>query len=310
MTLILTSCTNRKRYQPEPHLDTLNLPRGTLEETASNWISRRNKADTHYEAGSLYVGRPMKDARNAAQQINTSPYIISAGMGLISILDAIPSYNLTVQSKSQGSIQKKIIEPIRPMDWWRALNTALDRKNPVAGLVKIHKRELTLIACPEVYAQMISDDVLTLNDEDISTIRIFGPRTPDNFPVRFRNLIMPYDERFDGPDSPLPGTRTDYPQRVLLHFVKDILPGSSSRDDITVHRDSIEKRMETMRRPALIRRTPLNDEQIIHLIRNCWETAEGKSSKMLRVLRDREKVACEQGRFANLFKLAKERHSL
>ena len=35
--------------------------------------------------------------------------IISAGLGLISILDTIPSYNLTVQSKSQGSIQKKII---------------------------------------------------------------------------------------------------------------------------------------------------------------------------------------------------------
>ena len=49
----------------------------------------------------------------------------------------------------------------------------------------------------------------------------------------------------------------------------------------------------------------MSDEEIIKKIQQLWDKADGKSNKMLRVLRDEESIACEQGRFSRLFKLAK-----
>ena len=35
---------------------------------------------------------------------------------------------------------------------------------------------------------------------------------------------MPYDLRFDGPDSDNNGIKNDFPRRVLRHYVEHILP--------------------------------------------------------------------------------------
>ena len=48
------------------------------------------------------------------------------------------------------------------------------------------------------------------------------------------------------------------------------------------------------------RRRRLDDGAIRELIRQSWEDFGGNSTKLLRHLRDKEMVACEQGRFSKL----------
>ena len=310
MVLIVTSCTGRKRFETPPHLDVSNLPMGNLKMVSEKWVASCKTEVTLYPPKRLYIGRPMVDARRACNLANSDLNIISAGLGLISDHNRIPSYNLTVQKQSPHSIQTKIIEPIEPKQWWEYLNIAQQKKNPVANLVSNNKGQLVLIACPKNYAKLIEDDLLTLEKSDFERVRIIGPKTYENFPKQIQKIILPYDNNFDGPDSPIPGTRTDFAQRALLHFVKEVLNRQTQQKDLDFHFNYIRNLMKEMRPPKQIARTTMNDDQIVLIIKRCWGRAEGKSGKMLRVLRDQENVACEQSRFAKLFKIARERYNL
>ena len=50
----------------------------------------------------------------------------------------------------------------------------------------------------------------------------------------------------------------------------------------------------------------LDDDEMKIIIKKLWSRADGQVGRMLRVLRDEEKIACEQGRFATLFREVKE----
>ena len=57
-------------------------------------------------------------------------------------------------------------------------------------------------------------------------------------------------------------------------------------------------------RPTNAPRTRKSDSEILNLIHRRWRRVEGRSGRMLRLLRDEEMIACEQGRFRRLFLLA------
>jgi len=310
MALIITACTNRKRYAPAESLKAENLPRGILEQTVSRWIECTQAAGARYFAKDLYIGRAIKDSLTAAALFGSEAYIMSAGMGLVKPNDKVLSYNLTVQPGSSNSIQSKIVEPISPNEWWDELSHQFETPTPIAKLVNENPQEVILIACAEIYAQLIDKDLKTLGHDDLKRVRIFGPQHPENLSEGMRGTIMPYDYRFDGPDGPLRGTRTDFGQRALLHFSQKIWPKIPSIGANQDHQNEIKRLMTNMRLPEKVSRISLSDNDIIELVPNMWERANGKSSLMLRVLRDQELVACEQGRFASLFKVARERFNL
>jgi hypothetical protein len=310
MTLVITSCTNRKKHTPTDDLCVSHLNRGTLEQTVCQWVDTINAQENQYASQDLYIGRSIKETQAAAHLLSTEPYIISAGMGLIKSSDNIPSYDLTIQTGTASTIQSKIVEPIFPYEWWSELNKKLNKKNPIANLINAHPNEIVLIACAEVYIKLIEKDLETLSLENLNRIRIFGPQHPKKFPQSIQNIIMPYDQRFDGPDGPIRGTRTDFAQRALLHFSKEIWINEPYPDALENHYALVNNLMNKMRKPEIVKRIVLNDNEIIELVPKMWARAKGKSGRMLRVLRDQELVACEQQRFSNLFKKAKERFSL
>ena len=116
---------------------------------------------------------------------------------------------------------------------------------------------------------------------------------------------MPYDERFDGPDSVLPGTRSDFPQRVTSHFVENILNPTEENATTADHSRKVSDFLKGKRAPILVKREQNTDEQIRQIILRRWSDARDSSAVMLRLLRDEEKIACEQKRFSQLFKAIK-----
>jgi hypothetical protein len=64
--------------------------------------------------------------------------------------------------------------------------------------------------------------------------------------------------------------------------------------------------MSRLRPPKPISRAKATDEEIVTLIHRHWATMNGQSSRMLRHLRDHLHIACEQTRFRDLFRTAKD----
>lgn len=109
--------------------------------------------------------------------------------------------------------------------------------------------------------------------------------------------MLPYDERLEGLPN-YAGTRTDFPQRALLHFVQEL--DGHRRDFGTAHA-SVLFEMSKLKKPELPVRVKKSDEEIMALLAKNWDKYDGASGRLLRFLRDEKKVACEQSRFRRLW---------
>jgi hypothetical protein len=304
---IITTCTNRKTRVPKEPLLGRNLPKGDQEDLLHNWVQRiRNEEETVY-AGKLYCGRGFYEITKAKSNTNAKMWIISFGMGLINDDMRVPPYQITLSRPSEDSILNKVVPQFsfNPNEWWHCINQKLyGATNPLANLIQSNNDTVFVISISQAYLKLVMSDLFSLQHHDLLRIRLVGPPHPRNIPIQYRHLWMPYDDRFDGPNSPNPGTRSDFSQRIARHFIENVLiphPLSTSED----HGLMVEKIMKTMHRAIQIKRRSLSDVEIAEIITNNWNIAEGSCSRMLRVLRDRERVACEQGRFAAIFRKIK-----
>lgn len=308
--IIVTTCTNRKRRPALEALRARNLPLGSIEQVASDWVGRVSSARDLCYPEQVYCGRSYVEAINASKVIGAPLYVISAGLGLVPPLWQIPAYDLTTTKSSKDRIQSRITETIGDADWWNQIGIARGNENPITELVREHPDQVIIIGVSSGYLELIRDDLGSLNDCELQRVRIVGIRPSNDVPHDLANLIMPYDERLDGPDTPNPGTRGDFAQRALHHFCCLILETGNQEGDQIAHAEMVRESLEGKRPPVHITRKSISDVDLINLVPHLWGRANGQSSKMLRILRDEELIACEQGRFASLFKQAKEVHGL
>jgi hypothetical protein len=297
--LIVTVCSNRKRSPPPPELRGRELRPGRIEDVAAEWRSRIAEARQLFPATQLYCGRAFAEAVACANVSCRPLYVVSAGLGLIEGTASIPSYSLSIIAGSQDNILTKLSSDERATQWWNHLTNHEDR-NRFQEILSKHPNVLALAALPSAYLRMIAGDLLTLSDADRSRLRLFGCGG-ESVGEALRHFVMPYDARLDSSDSPIRGTRSDFAQRAMRHFVEFILAedpkGSAQR-----HATHVEAALRMWTVPPFYCRTRVSDEEIVALIREHWTAAQGQSTRMLRVLRDDLGVACEQGRLSQLFR--------
>lgn len=106
--LLVTLCTNRKRYPPPEDLQARTLKAGTYAEVVQEWSRRVQTSEAVRPAWKLYCGRGFTEALETATLTSHSLWILSAGMGLITAEDHIPAYDLTLAGTSTNSIRPKI----------------------------------------------------------------------------------------------------------------------------------------------------------------------------------------------------------
>ena len=305
---IVTTCTNRKKASPHPLLCANDLPKGDQQSLLFNWAGRVEKASERIPAIHLYSGRGFSEIRKVTHNKSIDLWVVSAGLGLINGDKNVPPYNLTISPSAQDSVQNRLsVGSFDPKSWWKGLNKQLhNRETPLSDLIKDCKDTIFIISLPQTYLSFISLDLFNLEAKDLLKVRFLGLNSRIPMPFEFRHYYIPYDERFDGPDSPNPGTRADFSQRVTRHFIENIL-SKNPHSTPTEHANSVLNTLSKMRQPSKFNRTQKTDDQIKVLIIKNWETAKGSGARSLRILRDQESVACEQGRFANLFREIKTR---
>lgn len=301
---VLATCTNRKKVIPQKSLLARNLPRGTQENLLQRWTQHVRAEIEVTRAIDLYCGRGFSEIKKVISSSNALVWVISFGMGLISIENKVPSYQITLTNSSEDSITDKIIPSMyfNPSEWWSAINQELHgKKHPISDLISNTKDTLFVLSTSHSYLSLVMSDIFRLVSEDLEKVRIVGPPNPSLIPHQFRHLWMPYDARFDGPRCPNPGTRSDYPQRIARHFVEHVLslsPHSCAEE----HAQIVEAILKDMPVARIIERKSLPDHEIVKIIDKNWDLANGSSARMLRILRDQEHVACEQSRFAAIFR--------
>lgn len=303
--LIITACTNRKSAPLEERLQASDLPIGSLEEVARTWNAWVKQHNFRLPASKLYAGRGAVEAKRAANFCDGQQWFISAGLGLISAGEHVAAYDLTVAGTGSNCIASKVRRSaFRSKDWWSAVARKRRPARKLSRLIAANPKSQIILALPSSYLAMVTDDLYELSSAEFQRLRLIGPPEA-NIPSFLRPYWMPYDDRLDGPRSSCRGTRSDFPQRAARHFLEEIWARSHTAGP-TRHAKFVADLLASFPYPAIPKRRQLDDAELLVVIKKIWDRAEGQSSRMLRILRDEERIACEQGRFKILFYRAKE----
>lgn len=298
--IVITSCTSRKKKGgPVLAIENVDTAR-SLAELARMW---RRQVEAAGEsklqlAADLYGGRSMSEAKRAADILGAPLHIVSAGHGLLRAKDGIPPYDVTVSPAPSNVLHRGLMRlGGSPADWWDALIGAFGKQRSLGQLLAGAPQSLVLLAVPSVYLTLLTQELANLSDDAVKRLRILtSSHGASTLSDRLQQAVMPYDERLEGLAT-FAGTRTDFPQRALHHFVA-VLAGHSLPHDLA--RERVCEAMEALRKPILPERQRKTDEEIIALLMQNWSRFNGSATALLRFLRDEALVACEQSRFRSL----------
>lgn len=303
---LITNCTSRKRTSGEIiHADLLQqFAPESLGTYVGLWQAHLSSVGTYRQAIDTYLGRSVQEVKKAATVVGGQVFFVSAGLGLLSGNTFIPSYNLTVSS-GEGSIQT-LLQQTRSTsaDWWMHLTR---NENSLAVGSLSHWLESTdidvaLIALPSNYLSMLRLDLGAIPSKSAPQIRIFSsPSSKKLLPDHLQPCLMPYDDRLE--TSGKPGTKGDFPQRAMHHFVNDLQGHLLTLAD---SHQAVQNLMAQLRPPISIQRPRLTDQEILCLLKANWEYNQGQSTRLLKFLRHEAGVACEQSRFRQLWLQAKQ----
>lgn len=288
---IVTSCTQRKSGKSP--LDLAHLPDvpGT-ERLARAWQRLVGRGSPLLPVHRLYQGRSIADTAAAAALLSSPWYVVSAGLGLVRSDQLVPAYECTVASGSElsGRLERSGATTV---DWWTALTVS--HPHPLSHLIA---RGPTLLALPSTYLCMVQDDLARVSTAKSRQLRIFTSSAGARIvPGHLADCVMPYDDRLESvPD--FAGTRADFPQRALRHFVEALdavpLPLDAARTKVA---DALTRRS----RPLRPHGKRMSDDDIRLILSDQWVRHSGSSTRLLRYLRDEARIACEQKRFSRIW---------
>ncbi|MCC8970038.1 hypothetical protein [Bradyrhizobium brasilense] len=294
--VVITTCSHRKFAKPTRAATPSSLARGIQTTVAAHWIAKVGGLNRWGAADAFYAGRAFGLARDAANLSTARFYILSAGLGIVPASRRIPAYGLTIAPRHEQSVRRKIVGDFDPADWFSTLlkSAHSDQWSDVASGTSGR----ILLALSRPYAEMVGASLSEAPPKMLERLRIFGASLEVALPAKLHAAIAPYDERLN---AIFPGTRTDFAQRAMLHFVKSVAikPSKGREDDFAAVRSSLKG----LQLPRQVQRPRLTDDEIVAVIKRRLRMQSG-AARMLAALRHEEGVACEQARFGRLYRIA------
>lgn len=288
---IVTSCTQRKSERPG--LALTQLPNmASVEQLADAWRRLVEGAEALHPARDLYQGRSIIDTAATAALLASPWFVVSAGLGLVRFDQAVPAYECSAVANSALDSRLRLADA-NAADWWNAITSATP--SPIARLVSSSP---TLIALPGSYLRMVRDDLARVSAKDADRLRIFTSTAGARLvPSHLAMCVMPYDDRLESIRS-FSGTRSDFAQRALRHFVEELnaMPMSLSEA-----RDAVSDALAGLRLRTRPSGRRLSDEEIRRVLKAQWTRHRGSSARLLRHLRDEAGISCEQKRFSRIW---------
>ena len=294
---VVTNCTARKKAGiPLVQF----LPRGEgIRQIAEHWRSSLEAESIRLQAGQLYVGRSILEAKNVSRELGAQLFIVSAGIGLVNSDETIPGYDISASGNGTELATTLTRHGFSKWDWWHILAAG----KGLGWLLREHPDAMLLLSLPSEYLDMVREDLSAVSPCELSRVRVFTSSAGRKKIGEMPGLpVLPYDERLES-IAGYAGTRSDFPQRALKHFVSRLKGHLLPIDEAT---RAVNAALGDFELKASPNRRRLADKEIRELIRQAWEGFGGNSVKLLRHLRDKERVACEQTRFSRLRRQVEE----
>lgn len=117
--VVITTCTDRKRFEAHPTLIASTLPAGRQDAVATAWRHRRISVLPTGAAKAVYCGRSFREAARASETARAELQVISGGLGLVAASDEIPSYTLSLVRNTPEFIGARVVGiPFDAATWW------------------------------------------------------------------------------------------------------------------------------------------------------------------------------------------------
>jgi uncharacterized protein DUF6884 len=298
---VITTCSARKAQPVPQSLRARTLSRGSVSDIARQWKARVESGERHVTASQLYQGRGFREAVRTARYAEGDLYIVSAGLGLVSEHDALPPYSLTVADQHADAVTRRLknVERFHPKQWWAALYEVGIAKTRLHEQIRRATGTIFVLALSPNYLRLVEDDLRKLGPKDIQRLRIIGPRRARDIPEFLHEALIPYDARLDGPDSPIRGTESDFPQRAARHFVEEVQMRTRLHS-LDEHKREVQSLLRPWRTKVALSRRRLPENKLRAEIRKALKETGGRWTAALRKLRDHRNIACEQKRFQKI----------
>lgn len=297
---IVTSCTNRKKIDPEPSLRLRSVEARELAPRLSEWTNRLAAAARAVSARDLYAGEHWFEFLKLLEggfrpDVDVSGWVLSAGYGLISVDDQVSSYSASFRRRAANSVRPAEVTWTEK-DWWAGLS---DQSGPTVGrprtlseLATSAPEDLILIAASPTYLNAVDEDLQTAMDSHRNML-VFCSSHPRSRQVDTRSQYAAFDSRLR---AVVGGSQIGLNIRTLafaLANAAELAPSSL--------RSTVSELMSELPAPKAHDRTVASDDEIRAFVRAALSVDRSlPPTSLLRRWRSIDR-ACEQGRFRDLF---------
>ncbi|MBX7133584.1 MAG: hypothetical protein K1X67_12995 [Fimbriimonadaceae bacterium] len=284
---IVVNCTERKSQRPSPELQARSLPQGELTDRFQRWRRRVETAAPESALIDLYQGEAWQQARGLADDavrlgFDVHLRVASAGLGLRDANSKAPAYAATFAGGHPDTVAA--VGP-DSKSWWKAL---LELQG--SGSLAETAGKTVLLVLSESYARAMEDDLHALAERGGDLLLIGGAKTIHGLPR------LPADM---GLRRHLGGTASSITLRMARRWLASRRTPNLYSDTNAARWDKWAASVSELERYD---RSPASDAELRKMIKPLKAADPTLSAtRALRVLRD-SGVACEQKRFAELFR--------
>lgn len=286
---VVVICSDRKSEAPAPGLRARDLSEARLAERSREWCSRLRATVGTRTLSNLYRGEGwyvVQKVLDAARRAKFDPELLvaSAGLGLRSASSVAPGYSATFAAGQADTVGDSGAD-LR--DWWYNLRAAPDALDPATALTG-----RVLLVLSSTYAAAMHSDLVALGRRGDDVLMVGGA-------VDVHGITRLAADR--GLRSALGGTTTGLTMRMAHRWL-------CSLDATTLASPTRMQHWRTwadqVRQDESWERQPLTDGEVLQFIGQVRSADPGLSrTRALRALRDSGR-ACEQSRFAALYRTA------
>lgn len=306
---VVVTCSKDKRFAVPDSCILRHVTASTLKGRLSEWQRMTMRQwNARVRVLDLYAGdhwATVKSFQSPSAELVI--WVCSAGFGLLHVEDQVPPYAATFSPSHPDFVGAGLSKEERgtaPAEWWRQTQSlwqdVLSRHpRSLTELMRSRFEEKFLVVASASYLNAIADDLRTglscLSRRDNLAIVSAGT---DGLEALDDNLV-PCDARMQ---SVVGGAMRSVNTRLAARILREASDPLSVAD----LRDRYGRLLQEL--PPLPRfdRKQLSDSEISEFIRSRFRCGVATShSQLLRVLRD-EGIACEQKRFASLFRRVAE----
>ena len=305
---VVVTCTKDKKFSVDSDCALRSLPCATMRERFSEWrrrLSARGRQRVRVEE--LYAGDHWATVRSFhSSRFEIHVWVCSAGYGLIGMHDSITPYSATFSTTHPDSVSRNVTdtpEGETTQTWWSQTTKwrGHSRGNPrsLQGLAAEYPRRAMLVVASETYLKAIARDlretVDQLSDPDLLSIVSAGSKSLDGLD----DHLIPCDARL----QPLVnGARRSLNTRVAGKILSEarIVPRKS------ILKKKLRKLLAGQPEIQRYDRGPMSDTEVRAFISSqLRQDMRLCHTPLLRMLRDSGR-ACQQSRFASLYREVKE----